>query len=135
MVRDGVKNAFDKYNTGPNGNSIDEVVDLLQSSFECCGTDSKEYWYAKDKYKNHLPLSCCRKAVEYSGSCGAKYVPETEVPFNRGCQSALNDFLKLFTGLIAGILIFAATIKTIATLLIIHFLFSLLSTELGYTNS
>ena len=111
MVRDGVNNSFDKYNTGLQRNAIDEVVDQLQSSLECCGTDSKQYWYSRKDYKDHLPLSCCRKVVEYSGSCEARYVHETEVPFNRGCQSALNDFLKLFTGLLAGILIFAATIK------------------------
>ena len=114
MVRDGVNNSFDKYKTGPKGNPIDGVVELLQSSFECCGTYSKQYWYNRG-YKE-LPLSCCRKAVEYStrGTCGAVDVPGSEVPFNRGCQSALNDFLQLFTGLLAGILIFAAAIKIIA---------------------
>ena len=114
MVRYNVNHSFDNYYTESNENSSNVEVDLLQSSFECCGTDSKQYWYSRKDYKDHLPLSCCRKAVEYRGPCGATNVSDSEDPFNRGCQSALNDFLQLFTGLLAGILIFAAVIKPIA---------------------
>lgn len=117
MVREGVDKSFDNYNRQKT-NPIDGVVDIVQSSFECCGTFGKNYWYARPQgdYRDHLPMSCCKKAVEYStrGSCGSSNTPGSEVPFNKSCSEALDDFLRLFTGLLAGILIFAAAIKIIA---------------------
>jgi len=116
LVRDGVNKSFDRYKTSATTNPIDGVVDFVQSSFECCGTTGKNYWYEKPEWRTRLPLSCCRRAVEYStrGSCGEIDRPGTEQPFSQSCQTALDDFLRLFTGLLSGILIFAAAIKIIA---------------------
>lgn len=117
MVRDGVNKSFDSYKTGKPGNPVDGVVDFIQSSFECCGTTDKNYWYSRNDFRDHLPLSCCYKAVEYStlGSCGATTMTGTGTPFNKSCTQALDDFLHLFTGLLAGILIFAASVTIIAS--------------------
>lgn len=95
---------------------MDGVVDFVQSSFECCGTFGKNYWYNRADYSDRLPLSCCYRTVEYSahGTCGATTRAGTAIPFNKSCTQALDDFLRLFTGLLAGILIFAASVKIIA---------------------
>lgn len=116
LVRDGVNSSFNRYKKGPKANPIDGVVDFVQSSFECCGTYGKQYWYDREDYRDQLPLSCCHRATEYTtrGSCGDSNRPGSGTPFNKSCQDALDDFLRLFTGLLAGILIFAAAIKIIA---------------------
>ena len=116
MVRSGVNKSFDGYKTGRQANPVDGVVDFVQSSFECCGTNGKSYWYSRADFSDHLPLSCCYKTVEYStvGTCGATTRSGTGNPFTKGCTQALDDFLHLFTGILAGVLIFAASVKIIA---------------------
>ena len=111
MVQFEVRGSFNLYKTGPDNES---PVDLFQSSFECCGTYSKQYWYDKDN--KQLPLSCCRRAqFSTRESCGVLPRDSSSgIPFPRSCQKALNDFLKFYTGLLADILIFAAVLKIIA---------------------
>ena len=126
MVKFEVNSFFDTYDRQkvPVITDNENPIDQLQSSFECCGTSSKYYWYKKldyEGYKDHLPLSCCRKTVGNSPinstigiTCGKNETLGSGIPFSRSCQRALNDFLKFYTGLLADILIFAAVLKIIA---------------------
>jgi len=67
-----------------------------------------------------VPRSCCYDPLETGrpgdklGTCGRLDESNTGTPFSKGCVDALDDFLHLFTGLLAGFLIFAGAIKIIA---------------------
>jgi len=117
VARNGVTNAIGKYDEIDPKNPVNGFVDLLQYGLKCCGADSKSDWYARGR--SSVPRSCCFDPIETDGrsrlgTCGDRQDPNTATPFSQGCTQALDDFLRLFTGLLAGFLIFAGAIKIIA---------------------
>jgi len=117
IARDGVEKAIEKYDPSKPEQPVNGFVDILQWSLKCCGATNKQDYYRRGV--REVPRSCCYDPLETQGSgslgsCGRQDDPNTTAPFNTGCTTALNDFLHLFTGLLAGFLIFAGAVKIIA---------------------
>jgi len=118
IARDGVHKAIAKYNQNEVDNPVNGFVDVLQFSLKCCGAESKYDFYQRGR--KDVPRSCCYDPLETDqrtsgrGTCGDTTDTNTATPFSVGCTKALDDFLHLFTGLLAGFLIFAGSIKIIA---------------------
>jgi hypothetical protein len=119
VARKGVHKAIYNYNDKEIDNPVNGFVDILQFGLKCCGAESKRDWYARGF--TSAPRSCCFDPLETDsrkgsglGTCGNPLDSNTSEPFDQGCTKALDDFLRLFTGLLAGFLIFAGAIKIIA---------------------
>lgn len=118
IARDGVSRAVQKYDPKEPKTPVNGFVDILQWSLKCCGAEGKEDYYKKGV--REVPRSCCfdpletGNGIERLGTCGNLDDANTVLAFGKGCTTALDDFLHLFTGLLAGFLIFAGAIKIIA---------------------
>jgi len=117
VARDGVSKAMSGYDRSQPQKPVNGFVDIMQFSLKCCGTDGKQDWY--NSGARDVPRSCCFDPLATNGagtlgSCGFQDDPNTGTPFEKGCSEALDTFLHLFTGLLAGFLIFAGAVKIIA---------------------
>lgn len=114
-VKGGIEHTFRQYNS-TKGNPIDGVVDFIQSTFECCGVDGKNYWRQRPQFAKSLPLSCCFKPIELQshGSCEDPSQPYTSTAWSNGCTQVIDSLLRQYITAIAGIMIFAGAIKIIA---------------------
>jgi len=116
IARDGVTKAVSAYDQSVPEKPVNGFVDILQWSLQCCGVDGKRDYYQKGA--RETPRSCCFDPLETNagnlGSCGRLDDSSTVEPFKTGCTTALDNFLHLFTGLLAGFLIFAGAVKIIA---------------------
>jgi CD63 antigen len=121
IARQGVETAVDKYDPKQNSTSapVNGFVDILQWSLQCCGSEGPMDYSTKGKFTaGKTPLSCCFDPLadsdEPQTTCSDGGSNGSKASFKQGCAQALDDFLHLFVGIIAGILIFAGAIKIIA---------------------
>lgn len=115
-VKASIEHTFDQYNR-TKGNPMDGVVDFVQSTFECCGTEGERYWRTRPEFQKSLPLSCCFKTIEFQngGSCGDKSQgTASPLAWSAGCVQAVDSLLRQYIAALAGIMIFAGAIKIIA---------------------
>jgi hypothetical protein len=113
LASNGVKEAFSKYKPGDTTEAVNPIVDILQFSLQCCGVEGKDYWNGKYPVSGQVPMSCCFDPSKPSsaGQCGG---PGGSMPFEASCATKTEDFLRLFSGLLAAILITAGVVKIIA---------------------
>ncbi|CAF0848086.1 unnamed protein product [Didymodactylos carnosus] len=85
--------------------------DRVQSTYECCGTNSKSDWNATSPPKN-LPLSCCKEHV-----C----TPDNNI-YTTGCYEAARKLFYRYSAALGGVAIFFFFIEIIGFILAITLL-------------
>jgi len=103
-----------KYTTS---NDTKEVVNKIQTTFECCGADGPQNWENSTfstNNKNQLPDSCCPKET---GLCNVKEAKH----FKEGCIKKLREGaverLPVIVGVMIGLAVFQLLILILAIVL------------------
>jgi CD63 antigen len=111
VTEDGIKNVIVKYNA-THDNPLNQVLDDIQSNFECCGAVNSSDWELNGWFKNHTgtyPYSCChRKGDNDHTNC-----TDTTKLFSDGCVVKLDREIKGSFALLGGIAIAIAVIQLI----------------------
>lgn len=97
-----------KYNATENS-TINDIVDRIQTNFNCCGADSPKDWRENAFYKNNdlLPKSCCKDLPD-SQQCGM-----ATQHFTDGCVEIISDELRYSITYLGWVLIAVIVLQII----------------------